>query len=134
MRLMLTNPIWTELEPLVLAAKKSPVGAKPQLSDRQFLEALLFISRTGIPWRDLPGEFGNWNAVYQRFKRWRLSGVFARLFQNLPRDNPVVDTLRLFVDTTVIRAHPHAAGAQKKRMKRRRRWVAVGAATGPKST
>ena len=54
MRRIITNPMWETLEPLVQAAKKSPVGAKPETSDREFLEAVLYRARTGLPWRDLP--------------------------------------------------------------------------------
>lgn len=133
MRLMLTNSIWEVLAPLVARAKRSQAGAKPGLSDRLFLEALLFLTRTGLPWRDLPEEFGDWNAVYQRFKRWRLAGVFQRLFAELPREHPAQDICRLFVDSTITRAHPHAAGGQKKIAKPKRRWDAVEAGTGPRS-
>jgi len=133
MRLMLSNSIWDVLAPLVDRAKRSRAGAKPELSDRMFLEALLFLTRTGLPWRDLPEEFGDWNAVYQRFKRWRLAGVFQRLFAELPREHPAQDICRLFVDSTITRAHPHAAGGQKKIAKPKRLWDAVEAGTGPRS-
>jgi transposase len=114
MRYVLTNPIWKELEPRIAAAKRSPAGAPPELSDRLFLEAVLYRARTGTPWRDLPAEFGDWNAVYQRAKRWRVTGTWDRLFAALPTDSPVQDARRLFVDSTTVRAHPHAAGAKKK--------------------
>ena len=114
MRYVLTNPIWKELEPRIAAAKRSPAGAPPGLSDRMFLEAVLYRARTGTPWRDLPAEFGDWNAVYQRAKRWRLTGTWDRLFAGLPTDSPVQEAQRLFVDSTTVRAHPHAAGAKKK--------------------
>jgi putative transposase len=133
MRLILTNPIWELLGPLVDKAKRSRAGAKAVLSDRMFLEALLYLTRTGLPWRDLPADFGDWNAVYQRFKRWRLAGVFERLFADLPREHPLDEVRRLFVDTTVIRAHPHAAGAQKKSTKTKKLWDEVGAGMGPRS-
>jgi len=133
MRLMLTNPIWEVLQPLVESAKRSRSGAKPELSDREFLEALLYLTRTGLPWRDLPSEFGDWNAVYQRFKRWKLAGVFARLFADLPREHPLDEVRRLFFDSTIVRAHPHAAGAQKNRANTKRHWDEVEAAMGPRS-
>jgi transposase len=94
MRLILTNSIWKILQPLVEKAKRSRAGAKPVLSDRMFLEALLYFTHTGVPWRDLPADFGDWNAVFQRFKRWRLAGVFARLFADLPREHPL-DEVRI---------------------------------------
>lgn len=134
MRYVITDPIWKELGPLVNAAKRSPVGAKPEVPDRLFLEALLYRARTGIPWRDLPSEFGDYNAVFQRAKRWRLAGNFERLFAALPADSPVQEVKRLFIDSTSVRAHPHAAGAQKKRTKPRRLWGAHAAASPPRST
>jgi transposase len=79
-----------------------------------FLEAVLYRLRTGLPWRDLPTVFGDWNAVYQRAKRWRVTGTWDRLFAALPADSPVAEAQRLFVDSTVVRAHQHAAGAKKK--------------------
>jgi|SRR5262245_59165453 len=133
MRLMLTNSIWEVLAPLVARAKRSRAGAKPELSDRMFLEALLFLTRTGLPWRDLPDDFGDWNSVYQRFKRWRQAGVFARLFAELPREHSAQDICRLFVDSTITRAHPHAAGGQKKTARPRRPWDEAEAAMGPRS-
>jgi putative transposase len=119
MRRILTNPIWEALEPLVEAAKRSPVGARPDLPDRDFLEAVLYRARTGVPWRDLPDQFGNWNAVYQRAKRWRLAGVWDRLFEALPAGSPAADAKRLFVDSTTARAHQHASGAKKRTGRRR---------------
>jgi transposase len=114
MRHVLTNPIWNELEPRVRAAKRSSAGAPAELPDRLFLEAVLYRARTGVAWRDLPAEFGAWDAVYQRAKRWRVTGTWDRLFAGLPTDSPVQDVKRLFVDSTTVRAHPHAAGAKKK--------------------
>jgi putative transposase len=116
MRYVLTGPIWEKLEPLVTAAKRTPVGAKPEVPDRLFLEAVLYRARTGLPWRDLPQEFGDWNAIFQRTKRWRLAGVWDRLFEMLPIDSPIAEAKRLFVDSSGVRAHQHAAGAKKKTM------------------
>ena len=134
MRRIITNPIWEVLEPLVQSSKKSPVGAKPEISDREFLEAVLYRARTGIPWRDLPEQFGDWNAVYQRWKRWRKAGNFQRLFQAMPADSPAQQVARLFADSTIIRAHPHAAGGGKKGARPNRAWGAAGEASPPKST
>src|SRR5262249_30826810 len=134
-------PIWEVLRPLVQSSKKSPVGAKPELSDREFLEAVLYRARTGTPWRDLPEQFGDWNAVYQRWKRWRTAGNFQRLFQAIPADSPAraadspaQEVVRLFADSTVIRAHPHAAGGGKKGARPNRAWGAAGEASPAKST
>jgi putative transposase len=134
MRYMITDELWTTMEPCVEQAKRYKCGAEPELSERMFFEAVLFWARTGIPWRDLPGEFGAWDAVYNRFRRWIASGSLAKLFQLLT-DNPAFDDVqRVLVDATNVRAHRHAAGASKKRGRRRNRdLVAVGAASRAKS-
>ncbi len=88
MRYVLTNAMWRELEPRVAAAKRSRAGAKPAVSDRLFLEAVLYRARTGLPWRDLPA------------------------------DSSLAEVRRVYVDSTTVRAHPHAAGAEKKRTRR----------------
>jgi putative transposase len=134
MRYVLTNAIWQELGPRVAAAKRSNAGAKPELPDRLFLEAVLYRARTGTPWRDLPDVFGDWNAVYQRSKRWREAGVWDRLFDSLPAGDEAAEVRRLFVDSTTVRAHPHAAGAKKKTARRRTRSAGRGAGTRPRST
>jgi transposase len=109
-RLVLTDALWQRLA-AVLAATKSPAGAPPALPDRAFVEAVLYVARTGIPWRDLPRCFGRWDAVDQRFRRWQQAGHWQALFQAAPQALAQIDLL-LF-DTTVVRAHPHAAGARK---------------------
>jgi transposase len=75
-----------------------------------FVEAVLWIVRTGSPWRDLPDVFGDWNSVFRRFSRWSRKGVWWRLFEAMSDDN---DFEYLIVDSTIIRAHQHASGAKK---------------------
>jgi len=131
-RLLLSDAIWDRLA-AVLAEVKSRAGAPPKLTDRDFVEAVLYLARTGCPWRDLPERFGQWDAVYQRFRRWEKAGVWQALFQRLPSDLAGVETLLL--DSSVVRAHPHAAGAPKKKgVKRLRPLAAVVAGSGPRST
>jgi transposase len=131
-RLMLTDETWDRLA-AALAEVKSRAGAPPKQSDREFIEAVLYLARTGCPWRDLPVRFGHWDAVYQRFRRWEKAGRWQALFARLPEDLRAVGTV--FFDSSVVRAHPHAAGAPKKKgAKRRRRWAAAGAGSGPRST
>ena len=102
--------------------------------NRLFIDAVLWIGKTGAPWRDLPERFGNWNSVWRRFDRWARKGVWQRVFAVL--QDPDVEWLIL--DSTIIRAHPHAAGAKKKRTARgdkaSRPWAAAAAASGPRST
>ncbi len=69
LRLLIPDAVCSTLEPL-LRESKHAAGAPPRLSDRLVIEAVLYQARTGTPWRDLPDEFGHWNAVYQRFRRW----------------------------------------------------------------
>jgi transposase len=113
-RKLISDLIWERLEPAVAAAKHSKAGAPPETSDRAFLEALLYLNRTGTPWRDLPEELGYWHAVYMRFRRWAARGVWERLWKNLQAE-PFAQARELFVDSTTVRAHQHAAGAPKKR-------------------
>lgn len=77
--------------------------------NRGFINAVLWIARTGAPWRDLPERFGNWNSVFRRFSRWSQNGVWARIFEHL--QDPDLEWLML--DTTIVRAHQHAAGQKK---------------------
>ncbi len=86
-------------------------------NNRLFVDAALWIiARTGSPWRDLPEVFGLWNSVYQRFARWSNSGVWDRVFAELAKDG---DFEEVFLDSTIVRAYQHAAGAQKKRATKR---------------
>lgn len=98
----------------MLPAQPGDPGRKSD--NRLFLEAVLWIARSGTPWRDLPPEFGEWNSVYQRFGRWSKKGVWHAVFAELAQD---VDFEETFIDSTIIKAHQHAAGAQKKRANKR---------------
>ena len=98
---------WERIEGLL--PTRGPAGDK-----RRFVDAVLYVARTGIPWRDLPERFGNWNAVWRRFDRWSRSGVWVKVFEAL--QDPDVEWLIL--DSTVVRAHQSAAGARKKRAAR----------------
>ncbi len=102
--------------------------------NRLFLDAVLWIAKTGAPWRDLPERFGLWNSVWRRFDRWSKKGVWRRVFETL--QDP--DMEWLILDSTVIRAHHHAAGAPKNgtaaEAKASRPWDGVGVASAPKST
>jgi len=132
-RLLLSEKAWRRIR-AALVGLKSRRGAPPSLADRDFVEAVLYLARTGVPWRDLPRKFGKWQAVYQRFRRWLDRGVWAGLFAALPGDG-LEDVTVLFVDSTIVRAHPHAAGAaRKKGAKMRRPWVAAVAGSRPRST
>src|SRR5262249_57029246 len=84
------------------------------LPARTFCEAVLSLARTGIPLRDLPGEFGAWDAVYNRFRRGVASGALGRLFEAMTADPQFGEVRRVLVDSASVRAHRHAAGAARK--------------------
>jgi putative transposase len=125
-RYELTDEQWILIEPL-LPGKEGDPGAHGE-DNRRFVDGVIWIARTGAPWRDLPERYGEWNSVYQRFNRWAKSGVWERVFLavRLP------DLEALLLDSTIIRAHQHAAGAtQKKGMKR---WAARAEDSAPNCT
>jgi putative transposase len=131
-RLLLTDEAWAEIAP-ILATLKSRAGSPPTLSDRLFIEAVLYLARPGTPWRDLPEDFGHWDAVDNRFRRWEARGIWRRLWERLQTE--VCPTTRhLFIDATLGHAHQHAAGALKQtEAKPHRLGAALGAAGLPKS-
>jgi transposase len=114
MRKMLRNDQWERIEPL-LPGKATDCGVTAK-DNRLFVEAVLWIARTGSPWRDLPPHLGNWHNVYTRFSRWGKKGVWQRLVEAVSRD---ADLQALLLDSTIVRAHQHAAGAQKNTARRR---------------
>jgi transposase len=93
-----------------LPGRSGTVGATAA-DNRLFVEAVLYRYRAGIPWRDLPERFGDWKNVHRRFSRWAVTGVWERMFRRLAED---ADNEYAMIDSTVVRAHQHSAGAQKK--------------------
>lgn len=83
-------------------------------NNRLFVEAVLYRYRAGIPWRDLPERFGDWKNTHRRWSRWAESGVWEKIFKCLASD---ADNEYAMIDSTIVRAHQHSAGAIKKRMK-----------------
>jgi transposase len=119
---------WERIKDL-LPGKAGDPGV-PAKDNRLFVDAVLWIAKTGAPWRDLPERFGGWYNVWKRFSRWAKKGVWQRAFAAL--QDP--DLEWLILDSTVVRAHQHAAGAPKKTAVRRpKRWVAAGAALARRS-
>lgn len=107
-RFELTDEQWTRIAHL-LPGKLGDPGATAK-HNRLFVDAVLWIARTGAGWRDLPERFGDRNTTFQRFNRWAKSGVWAKVMEALSGD---ADPEYLLIDSTVIRAHQHAAGAVK---------------------
>jgi transposase len=100
----------------LLPGRSGTVGVTAS-DNRLFVEAVLYRYRAGIPWRDLPERFGDWKNVHRRFSRWAETGVWKRIFQHLAAD---ADNEYAMIDSTIVRAHQHSAGAQKKMGRTRR--------------
>ncbi len=126
-RTCLTDVQWERMAPLVPGKPGDP-GASGR-DNRRFVEAVLWIARTGAPWRDLPTELGHWNSTWRRFARWSARGVWQRLFAAVA-DDP--DFEYVVIDATIVRAHQHSAG--RKGGLRLRPSAARAAACPPSST
>jgi len=106
-RKILRDDQWHRIENL-LPGKASDPGVTAK-DNRLFIEAVLWIARTGSPWRDLPTFFGNWNSVFKRYRDWVKAGVFVRLFEACS-DEP--DMEYAMVDATIVKVHRHGQGAK----------------------
>ncbi len=104
---VLSDAQWERTAPLLPGKCGDP--GRSGADNRLFLEAVLWIARTGSPWRDLHPEFGNWNSVFQRFRRWALKGVFERIFESLSGDP---DFEYAIIDGTIVRVHQQGTGAR----------------------
>jgi putative transposase len=125
-RRMLSDEQWSKVEAFLRSDDK--VG-EPGKDDRNFVEAVLWWRRAGAPWRDLPAEFGPWQTVFNRFDHWSKKGKWDRLFRTLRTD---IDNEWHSLDSTINRAHQHAAGG--KGGSRPMRSGVPGAGLRPKST
>src|SRR5437762_14199549 len=112
---MLSDDLWAVMGPLVERAKRHTSGQPPRLADRMFFEAVLYWARTGVPWRDLPAEFGAWDAVYNRLRRWVYSGSLQALSERLTAAPELGEVRRVLIHSTIVRAHQHAAGGGRKK-------------------
>lgn len=101
----LTDEQWKRIQPLLPKRFAGRKGA----NDRLFLDAIHWLAKTGAPWRDLPERYGKWNTVWKRFSRWSEKGVWHQVFSALGLD---ADLEYVMLDSTVVRAHQHAAGAK----------------------
>lgn len=115
-RTLLSDAMWAELSPL-LPGQAGCRGTTAR-DTRGFVEAVLWLGRTGVAWRDLPPHLGHWHRVYVRFARWRDAGVWERATHWLIAHNrriPHARQRQIQLDSTSIRVHQHAAGAAKKK-------------------
>jgi transposase len=111
-RTLLSDEVWKKVRDL-LPGKEGDRGGTAS-NNRWFLEAMLWIARTGSPWRDLPAEFGRWHTVYIRFSRWRSKGVWPRVVNALAGETEI-EIEHVLIDSTIVRVHQHSARALKKR-------------------
>lgn len=107
MRKQLRDEQWKQIEGM-LPGKVGDRG-RSAADNRLFVEAVLWIARTGSPWRDLPPEFGKWNTVFKRFRDWVKADVFQRLFDAVS-EQP--DMEYAMVDATIVKVHRHGQGAK----------------------
>ncbi len=102
----LTDEQWQRLQPVLPKQKHGP---KSKIGDREFVEAVLYRAKTGVPWRDLPERFGPWKSVYNRFSNWSRRGVWKQIYKSL---RVRVDKTGCIVDGSTVRAHQDAAGGK----------------------
>ena len=106
-RFVLTDAQWAKMEPQCLGKRTDP--GRSGRDNRLFVEAVLWVVRTGSPWRDLPTSFGHWNTVFKRYRDWVKADVFVRLFEACS-DEP--DMEYAMIDATIIKVHRHGQGAK----------------------
>lgn len=104
---ILNDAQWNKIKD-ILPGKQSDPG-RTGADNRRFVEAIMWVGRNGARWRALPAQYGNWNSVHRRFRRWSKKGIWQMMFNTLAVS---ADTEWLMIDSTIIRAHQHAAGAK----------------------
>lgn len=119
----LTDEQWARIAPLMPGGRRGKRG--PRSNNRRFMDAVFWMARSGARWKDLPERFGKVSTVKQRYYDWIGRGVFAEIFQALSGE---ADMEWLMVDSTIVRAHQHAAGARRQKGGRMPRALAAPAA------
>ncbi len=105
----LNNDAWKKIKLFLQTQEHLYIGKDAEC--RQFLDAMVWMARSGAQWRLLPEGYGNWNSIYKRFARWEQQGIFKKMIESFA-GNPDLENLML--DSTITRAHSCAAGALKK--------------------
>jgi transposase len=111
-RYEISDEEWERVKDLLPSDKLEKQGRPPK-PNRDMLNAILCIAMSGAPWRDLPERYGSWKTVYDKFNKWAKESVFEKVFEILNVD---ADMQELSIDSTSVKVHQHAAGAQKGQM------------------
>lgn len=129
-RIGVSDEEWALIGPLLPAERGR--GCRPAGDNRRFFEGMVWMARTGAQWRHLPDEYGKWNSVFRRYRRWVSTGVFDAMLETFA-DAVERDTSADMIDSTVVRAH-HCAVGLKKGIRTPKGLAARGAASPPSST
>ncbi|WP_434784554.1 IS5 family transposase [Paenibacillus polymyxa] len=89
--------------------ERKPQGGRPAVDNRWMLNAMLWVARSGAPWRDLPDTFPHWKSVYTRFRRWQKAGIWDKVLEHVSLD---LDEESIMIDATIVRLHQHGSGAK----------------------
>lgn len=111
-RMVLTDEKWDKIKPLL--PQERGYWGRPSRSHREIIEGILWILRTGAPWRDLPSEYGPWSSCYNRFNRWTGQGVWTKIWDVLKND---ADNENYSIDGSYVKAHQDACRIKKKQKK-----------------
>ena len=127
---------WAFFAPFLVRAGAG--SGRPLANHRLVLDGVFWTARTGVPWRDLHEHFGKWDSVYRQFRRWTLAGLWDVILEALNDSGGCQDTVQM-IDSTIVRAHQHAAGAKKGALRpeqalRARVLAVLVVATRPRST
>lgn len=108
-RYELTDEEWLRIEPLLPPENTGKQG-RPRKDNRIIMNGIVWLARSGAPWRDLPERYGSWKTVYSRFRKWIDDGILDNIFRILSLEAELEE---LSIDASIIQAHQHSAGAKK---------------------
>lgn len=108
-RKLLTDEMWNKIKPLL--PSETGYWGRPSKPHREVIEGILWILRTGSPWRDLPVEYGPWSSIYNRFNRWNAKGIWKSIWESLKDD---IDHENYAIDGSIVKAHQDACRIKKK--------------------
>lgn len=105
----ISDKLWSKLAPWFASRVRDPRGAKSKTPDRVILDGLLWLMKTGSPWRDLPPEYGSWQTVYRRYRQWIQEGIWESIFAELSKD---CDSESFMIDGSIVKVHQAGTGAK----------------------